>query len=158
VIVPSPVAQYDFETGVQAWVGVDAPSPPNYIDAVQVSDAAAHDGTQSLSLVIDGIHDTIPPGTSYFGALVGAAVPSNTEISFWIMSTLPGFSIETFVQLSPAYTWVPLTDPLVTPLTQDVWREIRITTPPDPILRFGMKLYSPMDATAGAVYIDQVTW
>jgi hypothetical protein len=157
VVVPPATIRWDFEKSLQGWSGVGEPIPADCLDSITVSSDAAHSGDASLTMTFDGLY-TPDPGSRnpYYGVISSSAPPPGSKVTTWMRSTAPGVTAEWFVQLAPLYDWVQLTHPS-SPVGVDMWTAYTFTMPPEAVLGFGVKVYTPLDMT-GAIYLDHVSW
>lgn len=156
-----PQLRYDFElesAGLQGWAVVPLQRPAGVLDRLERSSDAAHSGQQSARMVFNGTYpDAGPPTDPFYGIQRMGGPPADAEVTFWMMTTAPGVTIEVFAQTGTTYTWNVLTS---LPLTPDEWREFDVFIPPSSagaLSNWGMKLYTPFDVD-GSIYLDEVTW
>jgi len=154
--------RYDFEQdslALQGWVAVNPQRPVGVQDRVERTAEAAHAGEHSVRMVFDGGYPDAgaAPTDPFWGIQRTGGPPPDAEVSFWMMSTAPGVSIEVFAQTGNTYTWNVLANLALVP---DVWREFNVFIPPSSagtLSNWGMKVYAPLNIE-GYIYLDEVTW
>ena len=156
--------QYDFETAgsVAAWQPVGSQIPPGVLTGLVQSTAAAHNGTGSLAMQFAGTYDPADSGTPanpfygiYMDYRLGVVPPPNTTVTLWVMATAPGASVGTYVQISPSWDWVGLTNTGVLPA--GTWQQVTLTTPANQIWYFGLQTFTSL-TYQGTIYLDQISW